>query len=255
MKTKLFLFITIFYLFGFKQSDSKFNINKAVLQQDCISIDEYKKIDSKDTDKQAQWLKKNAENVCEKEDFYNLVFSQHSISKINFESQIKNSKNDKTLQIHWVDLNKIISKYKDYEKYVTFEVDSNGKLQLKLVDDFAKKPSCYSIAFFRSIFYDKTINILDPKIFFEFHQLDDDYVIFSIVEIIGPKETRLSYHNISNVPLMISPNSDMKSINYKFDISKFNKLKLINIPKIKFDTKKNNVPKSKKENSSNNKGK
>ncbi|WP_395061233.1 hypothetical protein [Flavobacterium sp.] len=239
MKTISLFFISTFLLFGFKYSENNIINNENIVLQKCISIEEYKKIDTSESDKQAQWLKINSDNVCEKEEFYKLVYGQHLINKVKFENELKNSANDKILKIHWLDLNKMLSKYGDYEKYVAFQVDSNGKLGLKLIDNFVKSPSCYSVAFFRSIFYDKTINILDPKVFFEFHQLDNGYVIFSLIEVNGPQENRLSFHNISDVPLLVSPHLEKENNSYSFQITKYDELKIKNLNKQNFDMMKN----------------
>lgn len=176
------------------------NLSKSYAQNGCINFSDYENL--KTSTERAAWLKKNSTNVCEGKNFlYNEIYSKHEITQSNFYNRMKNSANKTGTIYTWHDIDQMINPYKnDYEKYIAFDTINNS-IKLKLIDNFQEKPSCYSIALFRSI-YKKNKNKFDNSEYvFEFFIDQSNEIIFNVKQI--SNEINVSNHNISDIPLSV----------------------------------------------------
>lgn len=228
--------ITAMFVFVLVASFAKYNKNDFSKikeeQVSCAILKDYENI--KDVYLKAQWLKDNHNKLCPGEDIYSAVYKSHKIDKDNYNTRAKNRP---ITTFSWTKkINPLISGYNDYDKYITFDIDSANKItDIRLIDNYQYSPSCYSIACFRSII--KHINSSVFKIddiYFNFVVDANNEVAFEIIDNKIPSAPiSISQHNISNEPYYVKPSifKDNPNLKEKFNIKKIPNKKLIKIKK------------------------
>lgn len=110
----------------------------------CGNLDGYNVLTT--TAEKKQWLKNNGEGVCEK-DLYESVLKDHGIDPDKFTVLSNQNKLTKT----WQQIEGLTRTLGRYEKYVSFDMGSEGIKDIVLVDNFSEATPCFSVVLFRSI--------------------------------------------------------------------------------------------------------
>lgn len=154
-KTAAFLFLSL-AMIGCKKGEEKPNETAARTvaknQQECLGLEEYRKIDDLKLDApktdslKADWLRKYGKAVCI-DTLYPSTLDTHEIKHTPFKLG-----SGKSFTIKWEDLKKLTESYSAYEKYVGFKIDASKEIAgIEIEPQFSNKKVCYSLPLFRSI--------------------------------------------------------------------------------------------------------
>jgi hypothetical protein len=208
MKKAIIFFFALTLVVGCKKKEQK----TMALEEPCacIPISQMPVMNEDPVQQQAiaDWLLKNGDNVCEKDELERKTLNAHTISEERYTElfHLYRSTGDiKDAKCYTVktwreisDLINVINSNFNYCSYVSFDINpSSDKVILKLIPKFDPTISCYSIALFRAIA--KNVINNDDAATFEFTKAETGgaKVIFTVKDKTG---SVLQYYNISEDP-------------------------------------------------------
>lgn len=151
MKKAAFFLIISFVMIGCKQTKESSLEAEVKPQQEqkegatvCGNLDAYNALMT--TAEKKQWLKDNGEGVCEK-DLYESVLKDHTIKPQDF--SVMNGQ--ATITKTWPEIDALTRTLGRYEKYISFDMGTDGIKNIILVDNFSETTPCFSVVLFRSI--------------------------------------------------------------------------------------------------------